>query len=181
MLDRMQKRPYSLEDSSDFWANKFKEVKKILYLVFGEKALSIDHVGSTSLGIKAKPLLDILVVVKNINDIFEEKEKMKEFGYLWEDDYIAPDTVLIYKLEGEGQKERKIENIHVVPPGHFKIDFFILKRDYFRSHPEKLKEYEDLKVKLNKDFPDDYPSYRAGKDQFLKDIQKLAEEWRENK
>jgi GrpB-like predicted nucleotidyltransferase (UPF0157 family) len=177
MLDRMQKRPYSLEDPSDYWTNKFKEVKKILDSVFDEKALSIDHVGSTSLGIKAKPLLDILVIVKDIKDIFEEKEKMKEFGYFWEDEYIAPDTSFIYKLDGE----RKIENIHIVPPGHFKVDYFLLKRDYFLAHPQKLKEYEDLKAELNKKFPDDYPAYRAGKEDFLENIYTLAKEWRDNK
>jgi len=177
MLDKMQKRPYSLEDPSDYWSNKFNEVKKILESVFGDKALAIEHVGSTSLGIKAKPLLDILLIVKDIKDIFNEKEKMKDFGYLWEDDYIEPNTTFIYKL----QDDKKVENIHICPKGHFKIDQFLFIRDYFLAHPEKLKEYEDLKVKLNEDFPDDYPSYREGKDQFLKDVQKLAEEWKENK
>lgn len=177
MLDKMQKRPYSLDDPSDYWSNKFKEVKKTIESVFGDKAIAIEHVGSTSLGIKAKPLLDILVIVKDINDIFEEKEKMKEFGYLWEDNYIAPDTSFIYKLDGE----RKIENIHIVEPESFKIDHLLLQRDYLRAHPEKLKEYEELKTKLNEKFPDDYPSYRAGKKDFLDNIEILAKEWRDSK
>lgn len=170
----MQKRPYSLEEPSDYWTNKFKEVKKIIESVFGEKVVALEHVGSTSLGIKAKPLLDILVIVKDGNSIHEEKDAMKAFGYEWEDDYIAPETTCIYKLDGD----RKIENIHIVPPGHYKIDDFILKRDYFLSHPEKAKEYEDLKVFLNKQFPDDYPSYRAGKKDFLDSIEVLAKEWK---
>ncbi len=173
MLDKNQKRPYSLEDPSDYWVKKFSEVKEILKSVFREKATMIEHIGSTSIGIKAKPLLDVLVVVKDIRDIFKEKEKMKEFGYLWEDEYIAPDTAFIYKLDGD----RKIENIHVVPPGHYKIDEFVLKRDYFRAHPDKAKEYEDLKIKLNEQHPNDYPAYRAGKAAFLLEIEKLAKEW----
>lgn len=173
----MQKRPYSLEDPSDYWSNKFNEVKKTLESVFGDKAIAIEHVGSTSLGIKAKPLLDVLMIVKNINDISEEKEKMKEFGYFWEDEYIAPDTSFVYKLDGD----RKIENIHIVPPEHFKIDHLLLQRDYMKAHPEKLKEYEELKTKLNEKFPDDYLSYRAGKKDFLDNIEILAKEWKENK
>jgi GrpB-like predicted nucleotidyltransferase (UPF0157 family) len=177
MLDKFQKRPYSLEEPSDYWVNKFSEVRKIIESVFGDKALAIEHVGSTSLGIKAKPLLDVLIIVRNINDIFEEKEKMKEFGYLWEDEYIAPDTSFIYKLDGE----RKIENIHICEASHYKVDYFILKRDYFRAHPDKLKEYETLKVKLNEKFPEDYPAYRAGKEDFLENIYILAKEWRDKK
>lgn len=139
--------------------------------------IAIEHVGSTSLGIKAKPLLDILVIVKDVKDIFKEKEKMKEYGYLWEDNYIAPDTSFIYKLDGE----RKIENIHVCEQNSFKVNHFILQRDYLRAHPERLKEYENLKEELNKKFPDDYPSYRAGKKDFLDNIEVLAKKWKDNK
>lgn len=173
----MQKRPYSLEEPGEHWVNKFNEVKNILESVFRDKIISIDHVGSTSYGVKAKPLLDILVVVKDINDILTEKEKMTEFGYLWQDEYIDPDTSFIYKLDGE----RKIENIHVVPSGHFKIDYFLLEKEYFLAHPNALKEYENLKINLNKQFPDDYPAYRAGKNDFLQNILKLAKEWRGSK
>jgi len=179
MLDKMQKRPYSLEDPSDFWANKFNEVKKTLESVFGDKAITIEHVGSTSFGIKAKPLLDVAVIVKDINDISNEKEEMGKRGYFWVDDYFATSMVTIYKLDEENK--RKIENIHVFPEGHTEIDRFVLKRDYFLAHPEKMKEYEDLKMRLNQQFPEDYISYRIGKNDFLENIQVLAKEWKENK
>lgn len=171
----MQKRPYSLEEPNDSWAEKFNEVKGIIESVFGDKILSIHHIGSNSYGIKAKPLLDILVLVKDINNIAEEKNKMVGLGYLWEDNYIAPETSFVYKLEGD----KKIENIHVVPVGHREAEKFLITKEYFISHPEKLKEYEDLKVELNSRFPDDYPAYRAGKNDFLQEVLKLAKE--ENK
>ncbi|MEZ4103237.1 MAG: GrpB family protein [Candidatus Paceibacterota bacterium] len=117
------------KDPSDYWFNKFKEVKKTLESVFSYKAIAIEHVGSTFFGNKAKPLLDILVVVKDINDIFKEKEKMKEFGYLWEDNYIAPDTSFIYKLEGEGGEERKIEKTFML----FLPDTLRLIISYYRE------------------------------------------------
>lgn len=176
MLDKNQKRPYSLEEPNDSWTKKFDEVKKIIESVFGDKVLTIEHVGSTSLDIKAKPLLDVLVVVKDINDISSEKEQMTKFGYLWEDEYIAPDSCFIYKLDGH----RKIENIHVIASGHYKIDHFVLQRDYFKAHPDKLKEYEELKIHLNELHPDDYPSYRAGKHEFLDNIELLAKKWRKD-
>lgn len=171
----MQKRPYSLEDPNDSWAQKFADVKKILESVFGEKIISVDHIGSNSFGIKAKPLLDILIVVKDIKDLVKEKAAMEHIGYSWEDNYIEQDSVFFYKLEGE----RKIENIHVMSLGHQKIDQFLLTKEYFLAHPEVLQEYEQLKINLNKQFPDDYPSYRAGKNDFLQNILKLAKEWKD--
>ncbi|MEZ4103651.1 MAG: hypothetical protein R3B55_03855 [Candidatus Paceibacterota bacterium] len=72
-----------------------------------------------------------MVVVKDINDIFKEKEKMKRIWLLWEDNYIAPDTSFIYKLEGGRGRKKNRKTFMLFLPGHFKINHFILQRDYF--------------------------------------------------
>lgn len=174
MLDKNQKRPYTLEEPSDYWAKKFGEVKAMIESAFGDKALSIDHVGSNAFGIKAKPLLDVLVVVSDLQDLAAEKAAMEQFGYSWQDNYIEVDSVFFYKLDGD----RKIENIHVLAQGNQKIDHFLMSKEYFLAHPESLREYEELKVRLNKEFPDDYVAYRTGKNEFLQNILRLAREWK---
>jgi GrpB-like predicted nucleotidyltransferase (UPF0157 family) len=54
-------------------------------------------------------------------------------------------------------------------------------RDYLRSHPEKVKEYSDLKKKNATLYPDDYPAYRAAKAPFLEQLEADAYEWFRNK
>jgi GrpB-like predicted nucleotidyltransferase (UPF0157 family) len=173
--DKNQKRTYSIEHYDPEWIAKFGDVKKMLEDVFGSKALSIEHVGSTSIpGMKAKPIIDALVIVEKMEPFITEKGLMVQKGYEWGENYIAPDTLIFYKTDGD----RKTENIHVCVKGSFKATQFIVMRDYLRSHPDKAKEYSDIKEKLKKQFPDDYPAYRAGKHDLLEEIEKLARVWK---
>lgn len=71
--------------------------------MFGSKALQIEHIGSTSVpGMKAKPLIDILVVVQRMEPFTSEREEMTRLGYKSKDNYIQPDSILFYK-EDEDQ------------------------------------------------------------------------------
>lgn len=176
-LDKNQKRPYSIEDYNDQWPLKFEVIKKQLQNVFKNKALAIEHVGSTSVpGMKAKPLIDILVVVDRMEDFLQEKEIMEKLDYMWAENYIAPNTIVFVK---DDESQTKTENIHVCEKGAPKTRQFLVVRDYLRTHPEKAKEYQQLKEKLNTEFPEDYPAYRRGKDGFLKKLEKEAYEWGE--
>ena len=144
-LDKMQKRPYSLEEYNPAWVDQFEEIKKILLDIFGDKALAIEHVGSTAVpGMKAKPLIDVLVIVEKMESFQAERERMASHGYKNQDNYIGPDTILFYKEEDA----RKTVNIHVCVEHSPKTEQFIPVRDYLRSHPEEVKKYVELKERL---------------------------------
>lgn len=174
-LDKNIKRKYSLNDYDPNWVTKFDEIKAFLKSVFGDEALKIEHVGSTSIpGMKAKPIIDALVVVENMEDFAEQKEKMTAAGYEWGENYIAPNTLIFYKIAGDGSKT---ENIHICEKGSTKEKQFLVMRDFFRTFPEKAKEYSDLKEKNHALHPDDYPAYRAAKAPFLQRIEQEAYNW----
>jgi GrpB-like predicted nucleotidyltransferase (UPF0157 family) len=174
-LDKMQKRPYSIEPYNPEWVLKFIEIKKILEKVFGSKAIAIEHIGSTSIpGMSAKPVIDVLVTVEKMEPFTTEREEMTKYGYQNGDNYIAPETIIFFKTE-EG--DRKTENIHVCVKNSPKAIRFITTRDYLRVHPEKAKEYSQLKEELQKKYPHDYPAYREAKDSFVNEIGRLTDEW----
>jgi GrpB-like predicted nucleotidyltransferase (UPF0157 family) len=174
-LDKNIKIKYSLSEYDPNWVNKFNSIKVFLSDVFKNKALKIEHVGSTSIpGMRAKPLIDIVLVVSKMEDFNTEKEQMIKAGYEWGENYIAPNTLLFFKLGSDGDK---LENIHVCEVGAPKERQFIIMRDYFRSHPNKAKEYSDLKLKNTKLYPYDYPAYRAAKAPFLQKMEIEAYEW----
>jgi GrpB-like predicted nucleotidyltransferase (UPF0157 family) len=169
-----KKIAYTIEKYNPDWVNKYIKIKNNLQKVFGEKALMIEHVGSTSIvGMKAKPLIDVLLVVKNINDISDEIEKMKSGGYSPRKDVIDINSLLFEK----GTLEDKTVNIHVFEIGTPRIDRFLDTRDYLRSHPERVKEYEELKQKIYQKFPDDYHAYRDAKSNFMEETNVLANNW----
>ncbi len=81
-LDKNIKRKYYLQNYDPNWIKKFDEIKLFLQSVFGDKALKIEHVGSTSIpNMKAKPIIDILVVVEKMEEFLEQREKMISAGY----------------------------------------------------------------------------------------------------
>lgn len=177
ILDKNEKRKYHFSDYNPEWVNKFNSLKDFLSEVFNEKAILIEHIGSTSIpGMKAKPIIDVLVTVNTMEDFTNEKDLMVKSGYDWGENYIAPNSILFFKVGPEGEK---IENIHIVEKGSSKEKQFIVMRDYLRIHAEKAKEYSDLKHKNKELYPDDYPAYRAAKDSFLKKLEQDAYEWNE--
>lgn len=169
---------YSIEPYNPAWINKFNTTKSLLEKIFGPKVAAIEHIGSTSVpGIKAKPIIDILVLVEKIEPFTAEKETMTGLGYEHKDNYVVPDSILFYRTANN----EKIDNIHVLAKDSIKAKELLATRDYLRSHPEKAREYEKLKEKLHDQSPDDYIAYREGKAKFLKELNKLALEWESSK
>jgi GrpB-like predicted nucleotidyltransferase (UPF0157 family) len=177
-LDKNLKRKYSLQEYSPNWIKRFEEIKLFLQSVFRDKALKIEHVGSTSIpGMKAKPIIDVLVVVEKMEEFLLEREKMLSVGYEWGENYIAPNTQLFFKMAEDGSKT---ENIHICEVDSPKEKQFLIMRDFFRNFPEKAKEYSDLKEKNFSLHPDDYPAYREAKAPFLHRMEQEAHKWSES-
>ncbi len=178
-LDKNIKRKYSISEYDPHWVNQFNSIKDFLSEVFGNKVIKIEHVGSTSIpGMKAKPLIDVLVVVEKMEDFPDQKNKMVQAGYEWGVDYIGPNTLLFFKLGADGEK---LENIHVCEKDAPKTRQFLVMRDFFRTHPEKAKQYSDLKEANSRMHPEDYPAYRAAKAPFLERMEQEAYEWQDSK
>ncbi|MDB5204759.1 MAG: hypothetical protein JWP09_787 [Candidatus Taylorbacteria bacterium] len=178
-LDKNIKRKYLFSEYDPNWVNKFGSIKNFLSGIFGDKALQIEHVGSTSIPeMKAKPLIDVLIIVKDIKDLSQETLEMVDAGYEWGENYIAPDTLIFFKLGPDGEK---LENIHVCEQDTPKVKQFLIMRDFFRTFPEKAKSYSDLKETNAQKYPTDYPAYRAAKKPFLDEMEKEAYEWAKSK
>ncbi len=175
-LDKNTKRKYLFSEYDPNWKVQFSSIKEFLFDVFGDKAITIEHVGSTSIeGMKAKPLIDVLVLINKMEVFQEEKDKMIKAGYEWGENYIAPNTLIFFKLGPDGEK---LENIHVCEKGSAKESQFIVMRDYLRTYPEKAKEYSSLKEKNVSLYANDYPAYRAAKVPYLEELEKEAYEWK---
>ena len=161
---KSENRDYTVDEYSPTWVEKFEVIKNLIVSVFGNKALHVEHVGSTSIvGMKSKPIIDVLVIVEGIADLRKETYKMEGLGYLYKENYLSPNSLFLCKeIDGE-----RLENIHIFPTGHTRIAEFLNKRDYLRVHPEEVKKYSDIKVQLAKEFPNDYISYKKGKDYYL--------------
>lgn len=64
------------------WIMQFENEKQKILSILGDEVIEIHHIGSTSVpGLKAKPIIDILPVVQDINKIDHFNEAMANIGY----------------------------------------------------------------------------------------------------
>ncbi len=64
------------------WKTDFENIKQELVSVIGDLAISIEHVGSTSVeGLSAKPIIDIDVVISDYSVFDCVADRLKTIGY----------------------------------------------------------------------------------------------------
>lgn len=64
------------------WASMFKVETEYLRQIFEQQLINVHHIGSTSVpGLEAKPIIDIMPVVRDINLVDEFNHAMQNIGY----------------------------------------------------------------------------------------------------
>ncbi|MEK4950174.1 GrpB family protein [Bacillus sp. FSL W8-1127] len=75
-------RRVKVKSYDEQWVSNFEDEAKTLHEIFGPEIIEIHHIGSTSVnGLKAKPIIDIMPIVREINRIDEFNTKMISIGY----------------------------------------------------------------------------------------------------
>ena len=156
------------------WPDKFQAEAGALRRVLGDEALSIQHFGSTAIpGISAKPIIDILVIVRDINKIDEMTPRLAAIGYHAVGEYGIPGRRFFFK----GSDEVRSHHLHIYQTGNPHILRHLVFRDYMRTHPIPARNYARLKEDLARQFPEDMEQYIAGKNSFIKEQEAMALEW----
>lgn len=157
------------------WEALFKAEADNLSRVFGEELLEIHHIGSTSIpGIVAKPVIDILPVVKDIHAVDHLTPSFEALGYEARGEFGMPGRrFFIKKHDG-----KRLFNVHIFEKDHPDIERHLRFRDYLRAHPEDATAYPELKKGLVSQFPDDIEQYSWGKEDFVKAVELKAFLWR---
>lgn len=169
---KYKNRKYTIEPYNPNWKKQFEDEAENLRFIFSDKAISIEHIGSTSVpGLAGKPTVDILITVKNIEIADELSEKIESKGYKALGDHINQGSRLFVKEEGN----TRLMNLHVFEAEHPHVKEMINLRKYFRSHPEKVEEYSKLKFDLIEKYPDNYELYRKYKDKWMENLLELIE------
>ena len=153
------------------WSKLFKAEADELAAIFGQEVIAIHHIGSTAIpGISAKPIIDMLVEVQDIEKIDEFNEEMIQLGYQPKGEFGIPGRRFFIK----GDDANRTHHIHTFQTGHPRIERYLNFRDYMMAHPEEAQAYSRLKEELTRRFPEDIEGYMAGKDEFIKEIERKA-------
>ena len=162
------------------WSQRYQREANLLRDVFGEALVRIHHVGSTSVpGMRAKPIIDILIEIEPGIDVDRFNPRMKQLGYDCRGeclDAVVPGTPGRFYFSKNVDGHRYC-HVHVCHVGHFQISEFLVLRDYLKSHSDKATEYGNLKIRLAKQFTHDNVGYMRGKDKLVKRLILRAAEW----
>lgn len=161
-----------LTEYSANWVCMFKNEAQFLETIFGEELIRCDHFGSTSVyGMKAKPVIDMMCIVKDIKKIDTYDEKMKTLGYDVAGEWGIPGRRLFRK-----GGENRTHHIHFYQFDNPQIERHLLLRDYLRLHPEEVGRYSRFKEDLAQRF-ENTSEYSPAKKTFVQELEQKALQW----
>ncbi len=172
-LHLMRKIEVVAYDSS--WPGMYEAEAEAIGKVLKTGLTAIHHIGSTAIpGIAAKPTIDILAEVRDIEAVDLQNARLAGLGYTPMGEYGISGRRYFFKTSGE----KHTFHLHVFQVGNPEIERHLLFRDYLHVHPEAASEYAALKLLLASRFPEDIFSFMNGKDALIKEIDIKAREWK---
>jgi GrpB-like predicted nucleotidyltransferase (UPF0157 family) len=159
------------------WVVLFQTEADALAIVFGDQLVAIHHIGSTAIpGIGAKPILDILVEVWDIQKVDGLNHDMEKLGYQPRGEYGIPGRRYFVKKSGEVHTH----HVHTFQSDNPQVERHLNFRDYLVIHLQDALAYSQLKEDLARQYPEDMDGYVAGKNDFIQNIDEKALKWKQN-
>jgi GrpB-like predicted nucleotidyltransferase (UPF0157 family) len=160
------------------WRDAFEAEAKHVGAALGENVVAVHHIGSTAIpNIYAKPVIDMLVEVRDITEVDGRNSAMESLGYEVMGEFGIPGRRYFRKDNREGIRTHQI---HAFEIGSAEVERHLSFRDYLITHPEDAQRYSELKRKLAEEHPQSIDGYMDGKDGFIKEIDRKASQWRKS-
>jgi GrpB-like predicted nucleotidyltransferase (UPF0157 family) len=159
-------RPYDPQ-----WPARFESERHLLQQAIGEFVIGgIHHVGSTAVpGLDAKPIIDILAGVNDLDSARRCIGRVAPLGYLYAP-YRATEMCWFCKPH----PSRRTHHLHLVPVTSARYRDELRFWDYLYSHRRARAEYARLKHSLAERFRWDRDAYTQAKTAFVEDILRRA-------
>ena len=154
------------------WSEMFAEEAVLIKQVLGDNCVAVHHIGSTSVpGLDAKPIIDIIIVVKNTVDSIAALESA---GYTFKGEMHIPFRFYFSKMGAIKF------HLHVYAEGNREIELNLTFTNYLRNNPNACAEYAALKGDLltkKESFQKNqsrFSGYTLGKHNFIRKVLQKA-------
>lgn len=161
------------------WPEVFERERASLAAALDDADVSITHVGSTSVpGLAAKPIIDILVEMPVLptspSPWLSRQESPLSVGRATA--LEACGYVAAYDDAGRVtyRKPEPRFNLWIYLTGDNRAKLLVVFRDYLRNHPDRAREYQELKCRLALEHPTDLARYTLEKTSFVGQTLRLA-------
>jgi len=137
--------PIVIDEYDPEWPHRFEREERRIRAALGERALQIEHAGSTSVpGLAAKPIIDIVLVVADTTDEPAYVPALEAAGYVLR--WREPDW---YEHRMFRENETDV-NLHVFSEGCEEVEKMLVFRDWLRENAADREHYERTKRELAK-------------------------------
>jgi GrpB-like predicted nucleotidyltransferase (UPF0157 family) len=148
------------------WPSRFEEERALLDRVLApwlDSSGGIHHVGSTAIpGIAAKPIIDIVAGVRDLDDARAALEPLREGSYVY-----SPHRPGIAHHFAKPSPRSPEYGLHLTEPESDLWRERLAFRDVLRGNNDLAAEYETLKLRLAQEHPNDLAAYTNGKRAFV--------------
>ena len=157
---------------NDSLRGKFEvEAKRIREALGG--GVSIEHVGSSAVGIGGKNIVDILVGVCDASEVEGVRDLLAGLGYREGHDSHPERIFMAWRNDDDGTDRETGEgdyHVHISVEGSEEYLNFIRLRDYLRVHRDEALEYERMKSVFAEKAGYDRKKYKALKSEYVKEL-----------
>lgn len=169
------------------WPTDYVAVEALLRTALGERAVRIDHIGSTSVpGLAAKDVIDVQVTVVDLDDphLRPAFEALGATPTEITADHVPPgltgdagDPTAWEKRYFRPPASWRPTHLHVRASGRPNQRYALLFCDYLRQSSAAAAAYAQVKLALARLHPDDVDAYYDVKDPVCDLIMAAAERW----
>lgn len=164
--------PVEVVPYDERWPVLYAAWRERLWRALGEAAVRIEHIGSTAVpGLAAKPLIDIQVGVRRLEDEPSYVPAIEGLG-------------VAFRLREPGHRYfrpagalPRTEQIHVYQAGSAEERDHLLFRDYLRADAHARDAYARMKREAARRYRDDRLAYNEAKTGFILDEVDRARAW----
>lgn len=164
MTSNIQVVPYNPE-----WVLQFQQEALKIKSALGNNCVRVHHVGSTAIkGLWAKPIIDMIPVVKDIYAVEPYNQTMSQLGFVAKGEHG-----MLFRRYFQRQDPLPACNVHVYEEGSGEIERLLLFKDFLNQHADYKERYAELKRNLSNEL-NDITEYTLAKDTLIKEIDDLT-------
>jgi GrpB-like predicted nucleotidyltransferase (UPF0157 family) len=129
-----------IAEYDEAWPARFESERRRLASALGDDAVMVEHIGSTAVpGLAAKPIIDILVTVEQVDPDEKYTHRLEALGYVLR--VREPDHRMF-------RTQARDVHVHVWPVAHEAVESYLVLRDWLRYDEASRLLYERRKREL---------------------------------
>jgi GrpB-like predicted nucleotidyltransferase (UPF0157 family) len=165
------KRKWTISSWTEEWIHQYEIESTALKNILFDELLEIHHVGSTSVKSigYAKPIIDILIIVKDIERVNLYDDQMVKAGYR----VRGENGILSRRYFTKGDFPRT-HHVHIYQSGDSKILTYLDFKEFLIARPHEAENYGLMKLEILESYPQE--KYQQEKEKRMDNLIKEAQD-----